>query len=285
MRCVRELPPWLTGLLVASALALLARPAHADDQPFVTIYTTDIQTTRGREIEQWLSWRTNHGNERFNEFLSRTELEYGITDYLQGSLYLNYDFEQARAHNPLGPVETTNSFGVSGEAILRLLNPYFDPLGFALYFEPTWSAKERSLETKLLLQKNFFNDTLRTAVNVNFEDQWVENALGHYDQQSALEFDLGASYNVTPDFSVGLEFDNEHGFDDLILGGPARETSNSFFLGPTIYYVAHPWSIWLAAQAQLPIATNPTGTPGAVVSGQTVDAEHFRTTLKFAMDF
>lgn len=282
---VRELPPWLVGLLVATALALLAPPVHADDQPFVTIYTTDIQTAQGREFEQWLTWRINHGNERFNEFLSRSELEYGITDNLQGSLYLNYVFEQARPHIPLGPVETTNAFGVSGEVIWRLLNPYFDPIGFALYFEPSWSAKERSLETKLLFQKNFLNDTLRTVLNINFEDQWVENSIGHFDKESALEFDLGASYNVTPDLSVGLEFDNEHGFDDLILGGPARETSNSFFLGPTIYYVAHPWSIWWGAQAQLPIATNPTGTPRAVVSGQTVDAEHFRTTLKFAIDF
>ena len=285
MRGVREMPPWLVGLLVATALALLAWPVRADDQPFITIYTTDIQTAQGREFEQWLTWRTNHGNERFNEFLSRSELEYGITDYLQGSLYLNYDFEQARAHNPLGPVVTTNAFGVSGEAILRLLNPYFDPIGFALYVEPAWSAKERSLETKLLFQKNFFNDTLRTALNINFEDQWVENSLGHYDKQSALEFDLGTSYNVTPDFSVGLEFDNEHGLDGLILGGSPREVSNSFFLGPTVQYVAHPWWVILGAQAQLPIATNPSGTPGAVVSGQTVDAEHFRTTLRFGVDF
>src|SRR5215469_10991726 len=264
MRGVRELPPWLVGLLVATALALLARPVRADDQPFVTIYTTDIQTAQGREFEQWLTWRTNHGNERFNEFLSRSEIEYGITDDLQGSLYLNYDFEQERAHAPLGPVETTNAFGVSGEVIWRLLNPYFDPFGFALYVEPAWSAKERSLETKLLFQKNFFNDTLRTALNINFEDQWVENSIGHYDKQSALEFDIGASYNLTPDFSAGLEFDNEHGLDGHILGGSPQETSDSFFLGPTIQYVAHPWWVIWGAQAQLPIATNPTGTPGTV---------------------
>ena len=285
MRGVRELPPWLVGLLVATALALLAWPVRADDQPFVTVYTTDIQSAQGKEIEQWLNWATNHGNTRFNEIESRTEFEYGITDDLQGSLYLNYDFAQERAHNPLGRVETSNAFGVSGELIWRLLNPYFDPVGFALYLEPAWSAKERSIETKLLFQKNFMNDTLRTALNINFEDQWVENSIGHFDKESALEFRLGASYNVTPDFSVGLEFDNEHGFDDLVLGGPARETSNSFFMGPTIQYIAHPSSITWGAQAQLPIATNPTGTPGAVVSGQTADAEHFRTFLRFTTDF
>src|SRR5579859_1247678 len=111
MRCVWALPPWLAGLLVATALAVLAGPVQADDQPFVTIYTTDIQSAQGREIEQWLIWQTNHGNERLNEFETRTEFEYGITDNLQGSLYLNYDFQQARAHDPLGPVETTNAFG------------------------------------------------------------------------------------------------------------------------------------------------------------------------------
>ena len=138
---------------------------------------------------------------------------------------------------------------------------------------------------RFLFQKNFFNDTLRTALNVNLEDQWVENDVGDFDKQSALEFDLGASYNITPDLSLGVEFDNEQGFDGLILGTDASETSNSFFSALTIQYVGHPWSIVLGAQAQLPIATNPGSVPGEVVSGETVDAEHFRTTLRVTTDF
>ena len=46
--------------------ALLAWPSHADDQPFISIYTTDIQSAQGREFEQNLIWSANHANKRFN---------------------------------------------------------------------------------------------------------------------------------------------------------------------------------------------------------------------------
>jgi len=276
---------WLIGLLAAAALTVLPRLARADDQPFLTIYTTDIDAQHAKEFEQTLIWRANHADEAFNAFETRSEIEYGITDWAQGSLYLNYDWAQTHPHAPPGPLETDNAFGMSGELILRVLNPYFDPLGLALYFEPFYSAKERSLETKLLVQKNFFNDTLRTALNVNFEDRWEKNAAGHFDKVSALEFDLGASYNITPDFSAGLELDNERGFAGEILGGNASEESNSFYLGPTIQYVSLPWAITLGFETQLPIASNPTRAPGAVVGGMTAGDEHFRTLLRVAREF
>lgn len=264
---------------------LSGAPARADDQPFVTIYSTDIDTAGARELEQHFIWKTDEANTRFNELESRSEFEYGITDDLQGSLYLNYDFVQTRAHDPLGSLETENAFGTSGELIWRLLNPYFDPVGLALYFEPSWSAKAHSFETKLLFQKDAFNDTLRNVININFEDVWEKNSLGHYDKTSSLEFDFGSSYNVTPDLSLGVELDNEHGFEGEILGGNPSEATDSFYLGPTVQYVAAPWSVTLGAQTQLPIAINPTGMPGTVRGGFTSAAEHVRATFRVTRDF
>jgi hypothetical protein len=285
LRWLWRIRHWLIGLLAASALTLVPRLAHADDQPFLTLYTTDIETQHGREFEETLIWRANHANEAFNEFETRSEFEYGITDWAQGALYLNYDWAQTHAHAPTSAIETDNAIGTSGELIVRALNPYFDPLGLAFYVEPFYSAKRRSIETKLLVQKNFFNDTLRTALNVNFEDRWEKNALGHFDQGSALEFNFGASYNITADFSAGLEFDNERGFAGEILGGDASEESNSFYLGPTIQYVSLPWAVTLGFQTQLPIASNPTHTAGAVVGGMTAGDEHFRTLLRLTRAF
>ncbi len=37
-------------------------------------------------------------------------------------------------------------------------------------------------------QKNFLNDDLRFVLNINAEDRWEKDALGHYNQSSALEF-------------------------------------------------------------------------------------------------
>jgi hypothetical protein len=273
-----------TLVLALTAFAAIVSTAHADDQPFLTLYTTDIQPEGGREFEQWLKWKAGHNQESFNSLESRSEFEYGITDNLQGSLYLNYDWERIHPHAPLEPVETTDAVGVSGELVWRVMNPYFDPFGLAFYIEPSYSANEREFETKILFQKDFFNAALRWAVNVNFEDVWVKDPAG-WGRESGLEFNTGLAYNVTPDFSVGVEFDNERDFDGLILGGSATPQTDSYYFGPTIQYVGHPWTVTFGAQAQLPWASNPSGAAGNVIGGLTAGDEHFRLALKVSSDF
>jgi hypothetical protein len=258
--------------------------AQADDQPFLTVYTTDIQPEGGRELEQWLKWKSGHAGESFNHIESRTEFEYGITDDLQGSLYLNYEWERIHPHMPLQAADSSDMVGVSGELLWRVMNPYFDPFGLAFYVEPSIGESEREFETKILFQKNFFNDTLRWAINVNFEDTWENAGGGIWSKESALEFNTGLAYNVTPDFSVGVEFDNERGYDGLILGGSASPQTDSYYFGPTIQYIGHPWAITLSAQAQLPWARNPSHAAGNVVDGLTAGDEHFRLALKVATD-
>ena len=272
-------------LATIAALFFCAGSAAADDQPFLTLYTTDIQPEGGREFEQWLKWKSGHAGESFNSFESRSEIEYGITDDLQGSLYLNYDWERLRPHDPFGPADTSDAVGVSGELIWRVMNPYFDPFGLAFYVEPSVSSAEREFETKILFQKDFFNTRLRWAVNVNFEDTWEKDPLGHWDATSALEFNTGLAYNITPEFSLGMEFDNERGFDGLILGGSPDAATDSYYLGPTIQYLGHPWAVTFGAQMQLPVAGNPAHLAGNVVDGYTAGDEHFRLALKLSRDF
>lgn len=277
-----RLSPTLPCLLVLWAAC--AAPARADDQPFLTLYMTDIDSQGEREAEQWLGWKTGETGSSYNDFISRTEFEYGITDNLQGSLYLNY--ERSHFRSDLAPFssETENSVGVSGEVIWRLLNADFDPFGFALYVEPSWNTDEREVESKILLQKNFMNDALRCALNVNFENIWNRENNG-WDADSALEFDAGVAYALTPELSAGLEFDNERAFEGLIMGGASREQASAFFLGPTIDYEPLPWKITFGAQAQLPWATSPSGNPGAVVGGFEAQAERFRVALRITRDF
>src|SRR5579871_3669274 len=201
-------------LLVLSG-ALVA-PAQADDQPFLTLYMTDIDSQGEREVEQWLGWKSGETGGSYNDFLSRTELEYGITDDLQGSLYLNYEWDRAHSYALPYSTETENSVGTSGELIWRLLNSDFDPIGLALYVEPSWNTDEREVESKILLQKNFLNDALRFAFNLNFEDDWDREGNG-WERDSAVEFDTGAAYALTPELNAGLEFDNERAFEGLVM--------------------------------------------------------------------
>src|SRR5215469_4199817 len=202
-------------LCLLAIWAALAAPARADDQPFLTLYMTDIDSQGEREVEQFLGWKTGETGASYNDFLSRTESEYGITDNLQGSLYLNYEWARERLHVPPFSSDSDNSVGVSGEVIWRLLNSDFDPFGFALYVEPSWNTDERELESKMLFQKNFLNDALRLALNINFEDTW-DRADNGWTRASALEFDTGIAYAITPELSAGLEFDNERAFEGLV---------------------------------------------------------------------
>jgi len=267
------------------ALLTCAGAAHADDRPFVFAYTTDTEAQGGKEVEQELTWASGHGRESFQGFLSRSELEYGFTDNFQGSLYLNYDWSRTRAHFPLEPASTTSLPGVSAEFIYRLMNPDFDPIGLALYAEPSIGNGSRSFELKALFQKNFLNGDLRLVLNVNAENSWEKNPLGQYDKSSALEFFTGASYAVTPDWSVGAEFDNERGYDGLILGGSPVYAENAYYAGPTVQYLGHPWRVIMGAEAQLPIASDPTHTPGAIDNGYLAGAERFRIRMRLARDF
>src|ERR1041385_3272356 len=131
------------GLAALGALlAALATPAWAGDQPFVTVYTTDITTQYEKEFEQSLFWSHQKPHQAFNGWLSRSEFEYGVTDDFQLSGYLNYEWERGSPH-PSGPDETWHAASVSGEAIYRFLNPYFDPIGLAVYFEPTYGEAYR----------------------------------------------------------------------------------------------------------------------------------------------
>jgi hypothetical protein len=272
------------AILIASAVIapLTAAPASADDQPFLTLYTTDVDTQGEREFEQWLTWRADHAHQSYGDLLAQSEIEYGITDDLQGSLYLNYEWSRTR--NAGAPADTQSLVGVQGELIYRVLNVYFDPFGLAFYLEPSYAPGERGLETKVLLQKNFFNDTLRFAFNTNFEDDW-ERTQVNWVKTSALEFDAGLAYNVTPDFSIGVEFDNERAFNGLVLGAPASEQTSAFFIGPTIQYIAQPGTVTFGVQTQLPWAGDPSHTPGALQDGTVAEAERYRIALRFSRDF
>lgn len=275
-----------SGVRAAAVLGFIASGsmACADDRPFAFAYTTDIEAQGETEVEQEFTWASGHANEAFQEVESRTEIERGLSDNFQGSLYLTYDWQRSRPHPIVGAAETSSLPGLSGEFIYRFWNVYFDPIGFALYAEPSIGNGTRSFEVKALFQKNFLNDNLRAVLNINVEDRWEKNQLGHYDQTSALEFYTGVAYNVTPDWSVAAELDNERGFDGLLLGGSSAYSDNAWFFGPTISYEGQPFRLVFGAQMQMPWASDPTHTAGTLSNGYLANAEHFRLRLRLSKD-
>jgi hypothetical protein len=272
---MRKITGWAVALLAGMTMA-----ARADDQPFITLYTTDIDSQFEKEIEQSLYWSHQKPHQAFNGWLSRTEFEYGVTDDFQISAYFNHEWENSQPHPSAGE-DHWQATSVSGEAIYRFLNPYFDPIGLAVYFEPTFGDNAREAEAKLLLQKNFFNSNLRVAANINFENTW-EREDGDWHKGSAAEFYAGAAYNITPEWSVGVEFNNENDFDGLF--GNSHNGTNAYYFGPTISYVGLPFVVRLGTQFQMPWASAHDQTPGVISGGYLTDDERLRLGFRISMD-
>jgi hypothetical protein len=264
---------------------LLAAPAaHAeDDQPFITLSTTELEEPGEMELENWFFFSSGHAHEAFADFENRNELEYGISENWQGSLYLNTEWSRENPH-PAGPAVTTNDVSVAGELIWRALDIDTAPFGLAFYVEPQLGTQERYIETKVLLQKNFFADRLRAVVNIVAQDEWEHLAPSGFEEASELDFNAGLAWRLTPAWNIALEFGNERGFDGEVIGTGERPTSNTFYLGPTLKYSADPFEITLAVQSQLPVAGNPTHALGNVVNGFSADAARWRMALRLTSE-
>src|SRR5262249_8384114 len=191
------MPAMKIRIALIAAISFCISIARADEAIFAWTYTTDLLPKGRWEVEQWMTarWEKEHGT--YNVFDFREELEYGLTDNLQVALYLNHHYVNASddvpvadpvhpkrclpgvfetggedvhaGHDPATPFDSCHFDSASLEAIYRILSPYKDPIGLALYFEPAVGDQETELEWKILLQKNWFEDRLVWALNLNYE--------------------------------------------------------------------------------------------------------------------
>jgi len=99
---------------------------------------------------------------------------------------------------------------------------------------------------------------------------------------SAVEFFAGAAYNITPEFSVGVEFNNEGDFDGLF--GNSHNGTNAFFFGPTVSYVGLPFVVRVGTQLQLPWANAHSNAPGTIAGGYLTEDERMRVGMRVSMD-
>jgi hypothetical protein len=215
-------------LFVVSAAALMLglgalEPALADEPLFGFIYSTDLLPKGKVEAEQWVTLREGRSQGDFTLMQTRTELSYGLTSWFQLSGYLNFAYANAYHNTPSGETVPPEVFGdytanpnsvfealrfesASVEALVRILSPYTDPFGLALYVEPSVGPSTLELENRLILQKNFLDDRLVFAFNVTLGYE-LRNLPGdptldpadfdynnHWDQETDVNFGLGVSY-------------------------------------------------------------------------------------------
>jgi hypothetical protein len=290
-------------LLAAAGLSLSAK---AEESQFGFVYTTDLLPKGAKEVEQWGTWRFQKIAGQFDQFDGRTEFEYGLTDNLQVSMYANYTWAQAYRNGPdgvttppeplsydspepYGHYQASRLTGFSGEMIYRFLSPYTDKVGMAVYVEPTVGAAFRELEAKLILQKNFLDDRLTTAVNFTYAPEWryqnVDDAPGKKAWNYEVDANVGiaASYRFRPNWSVGVEFENEHEYNSYNF---SRESNNGYYFGPSIHYGGKRFFITATFLEQLPWASTHSDTvPGAIVGGRVYDNDFEKYRLRVKAGF
>jgi len=133
--------------------------------------------------------------------------------------------------------------GFSFEGIYRILSPYTDPIGLALYVEPTVGPNLRELESKAIVQKNFLDDRLVFAANLTLaqEMRWMKTDLNgsgepaSWDRETDLNLGIGVSYRFAPNWSAGIELEHEREYSSFHLSKKYR-TNVATYLGPNIHY-------------------------------------------------
>jgi hypothetical protein len=290
--------------------SLLTTSAVASESQFSYVYTTDLLPKGSKEIEQWLTWRNHQLGGNFNLLEGRTAVEYGVADNYQVALYAIYDWMQAYHNGPGGATTPAEPFvydqpgpdehytktrfvGVAAEQILRVLSPYTDPVGLALYLEPVIGNRFIELESKLILQKNFFDDTLTLAFNFTWAPEFrltpPEEGSGDtkdsWTEETDMNFNFAASYRFAPNWWAGFEFLNEQERDSLVF----ENTINSgYYIGPNIHFGGKEYFVTATAVTQLPWASEHGATvPGAMAHGYVYDNdfEKYRVRVKAGFYF
>ena len=309
---VRGLPQLVLALLLS--LFTLVPRASAEEAAFGFVNTTDLLPQGAKEVEQWVTWRHQKNYGSFDLVQGETEIEYGLLDNLQVALGANYAWNQAFKNGPFGVTTPGEQFSystpgpndhfaqsrfisISGEIYYRILSPYTDPFGFAVYAEPEIGDKFREYTAKLIFQKNFLDDRLVFALNFTYAPELrnlpqansavdCHGAPSCWSEETDVNIGFAGSYRFVDNWSFGFEFENEMEFTQSYT---FQHLANSgYYFGPTLHYGGERFFVTVTPLVQLPFATiHEASVPGAIVNGidGDNDFEKFRLRVKAGFTF
>jgi hypothetical protein len=204
---------------------------------FTFLYEAPTSARGSVELENWVTWKRTTDPERFDQVDFRHEIEFGVTDRFQVSVYLaDWFYETDREHSGFAYSDSAI------ELIYNLTNPVDDPVGLSIYGEIKAGDRLLELESKLIAQKNF--GPLILAYNATLEAVWEGNDLT--ENEGEFSQALGASYEISPPISVGVELLHEFVFPEW----HDEENIRNLFVGPNVSYRSRNWFVTVTALAQ-----------------------------------
>ena len=227
----------IKNTLCAAAFLLLtaaaAGPAEllANARHFTYTYESAVLPAGEREIEIWHTEKLGR-NAYYHGIDQRLELEWGITDRLQGAVYFNFSSEQSEDEN--GAYRQKNKlYGSSLELKYRILDRAVSPFGLAFYGEVLSKPHETEAEAKLIMDKKI--GPFLFALNLVGEREWLFKE-GKNETEDTLAGYAGISYGLTSALHLGVEFSNVNEFKK----GEGFE-KKAFYGGPVFSYDAGGW--------------------------------------------
>src|SRR5579862_2378689 len=193
-----------SGLVGACAILGVMPAAEADDRKFTYSYEAKTLPKGSWELEQWATLQEGKEAGRWSTLLLRTELEYGLTDQLNGSIYLNSTYQ---ANHDVPGENDAHDFGfesMSTEWKYKLTEPSVDPIGGLLYEELKFSNDQYEIETKLVLSKEVGPFTF--AYNFVWEAVLSRSPAAAssplWTWEHELSNTLGASFEMSSNYAV-----------------------------------------------------------------------------------
>jgi hypothetical protein len=231
--------------------------AAASERYFTYSYEPEAMPKGVTEFEQEVTWRGFRddavGQDRYNKWELRSELEYGATDNYTVSLYLNASSENYRDPATGGSVSSTDFNGVSLEQRYMVLNPAEHAIGLALYWETTYSGGEAEIEERIILGQRCGD--WKWAVNFTHATEWKDSLS---ETEGEFEVTFGLTRHLSPHWSLGLEARDHNELPDSYHFWE----NTAVFLGPVVTCTQEKWWTTLTVLPQI-YGNNFQGNPDA----------------------
>ena len=250
----------LKAAAVALAMLLTPQAALADENYFAYSYGSETLPKGGTEAYLWVTDRRDKDLGTYHAQDIKFELEHGFSDRFQASAYVNFVSHKIQGLQPeLGNQDRNFAWnGMQAAFKYAFTSPYKDGIGIAIYVEPGFSrygkksgvrANQLSVETKLLLQKNFMNDKLIWVGNVTAEQEFEHQGGAAWESELEFELSSGLAYNVAPGLHLGAEGRYTAAYENF--PNQFQRSDYVIFFGPTIHYATRKWWATLSYQPQI----------------------------------
>ena len=232
------------ALAIGASLALCAS-VQATERFFTYTYEPETMPKGLWEYEQWITVRAGRnstvGQEQYNRWLFRHELEYGITDNYTAAFYVNESLTNFRDVNSGRHISHFQFDSVSLENRYLVLNPAEHAVGLALYLEPTIGEHAAELEQKLILGQRCGD--WKWALNLTHATEWEDDYREH---EGEVELSFGITRHLNSNWSLGLEARNHNELPEY-----SEWENTAMFLGPVINYRHERWWATLTVMPQI----------------------------------